>query len=290
MKKKLFAILVCSVMTLNLTGCGKSESKKINKDLQEIQDKYGWVEIIGIADRGAYDLTSHTNSSNDELTVFMEYDEPKKVQKTVVKPNLSKFGPIFKGDSPKVKQAIEDADVEEIKAAIENDGKFTIELDKVYEVPEDLLIFEEVEEEITGEKIIPHVIEPSFGIDRITYSVLLHSFTETEGKDYFKFDKSVAPVQLGIFPLVNKEGPREVAQKLADDFRMAGFKVEYDASGTIGKRYARADEIGIPLAITVDFDTLEDNQVTVRDRDTEAQERIPIAELADYVEKYYKWV
>ena len=71
---------------------------------------------------------------------------------------------------------------------------------------------------------------------------------------------------------------------------MAGFKVEYDASGTIGKRYARADEIGIPLAITVDFDTLEDNQVTVRDRDTEAQERIPIAELADYVEKYYKWV
>ena len=194
----------------------------------------------------------------------------------------------FQGDSPKVKHAIEEADVEEMKAAIENDGKFTIELDKVYEVPEDLLIFEEVEEEITGEKIIPHVIEPSFGIDRITYSVLLHSFTETEGKDYFKFDKSVAPVQLGIFPLVNKEGPREVAQKLADDFRMAGFKVEYDASGTIGKRYARADEIGIPLAITVDFDTLEDNQVTVRDRDTEAQERIPIAELADYVEKYYK--
>ena len=69
---------------------------------------------------------------------------------------------------------------------------------------------------------------------------------------------------------------------------MNGFKVEYDATGTIGKRYARADEIGIPLAVTVDFDTLEDNQVTVRDRDTEAQERIPIDELADYVEKYYK--
>ena len=161
-------------------------------------------------------------------------------------------------------------------------------MDKVYEVPEDLLIFEDVEEEITGEKIIPHVIEPSFGIDRITYSVLLHSFTETEGKDYFKFNKTVAPVQLGIFPLVNKEGPREIAQELTEQFRMNGFKVEYDATGTIGKRYARADEIGIPLAVTVDFDTLEDNQVTVRDRDTEAQERIPIDELADYVEKYYK--
>ena len=211
-----------------------------------------------------------------------------KVQKTVVKPNLSKFGPVFKGDSPKVKQAIEDADVSEIKQAIENDGKFTVELDKVYEVTEDLLIFEDIEEDITGEKIIPHVIEPSFGIDRITYSVLLHSFTETEEKDYFKFDKSVAPVQLGIFPLVNKEGPREIAQELTETLRMSGFTVEYDASGTIGKRYARADEIGIPLAITVDFETLDDNQVTIRDRDTEAQERIPIADLNEYLEKYYK--
>jgi glycyl-tRNA synthetase len=218
----------------------------------------------------------------------MEYDEPKKVQKTVVKPNLSKFGPIFKGDSPKVKQAIEDANPEDIKAALEKDGKFTVELDKVYEVDEELLIFEDVEEEITGEQIIPHVIEPSFGIDRIVYSVLLHSFCESDDKDYFKFNKSVAPVQVGVFPLVNKEGPREIAQNLTEELRMNGFRVEYDATGTIGKRYARADEIGIPLAITVDFDTLEDNQVTVRDRDTEAQERIAIDKLNEYLEKYYK--
>ena len=222
------------------------------------------------------------------MNVFVEYDEPKKVQKTIVKPNLSKFGPIFKGDSPKVKQAIEDANPEDIKAALEKDGKFTVELDKTYEVDEELLIFEDVEEEITGEKIVPHVIEPSFGIDRIVYSVLLHSFTETDEKDYFKFDKSVAPVQIGVFPLVNKEGPREIAQNLTEELRMAGFRVEYDATGTIGKRYARADEIGIPLAITVDFDTLEDNQVTIRDRDSEAQERIAIDEINNYLEKYYK--
>ena len=114
------------------------------------------------------------------------------------------------------------------------------------------------------------------------------SDTETEEKDYFKFDRSVAPVQVGIFPLVNKEGPREIAQDLTEKIRMAGFTVEYDATGTIGKRYARADEIGIPLAVTVDFDSLEDNQVTVRDRDTEAQERIAIDELQEYLEKYYK--
>ena len=69
-----------------------------------------------------------------------------------------------------------------------------------------MLLFEDVEEEISGEKIVPHVIEPSFGIDRILYSVLLHSFKETENKDYFKFAPSVAPVQVGIYPLVNKEG------------------------------------------------------------------------------------
>ncbi|MCC9261679.1 MAG: glycine--tRNA ligase [Methanobrevibacter woesei] len=260
-------------------------------DVEVLTDKYGWVEIIGIADRGDYDLSSHSKYSNDELNVFIEYDEPKKVKKTVVKPNLSKFGPIFKGDSPKIKQAIEEADPNEVMKAIEEKGKFVVELDKTYEVPEELLIFEDVEEEINGEKIIPHVIEPSFGIDRIVYSVLLHSFHTAENeddKDYFKFAKSIAPVQLGIFPLVNKEGPREIAIELTEKLRSHGFTVEYDASGTIGKRYARADEIGIPLAITVDFESLEDNQVTVRDRDTEQQERIAIDSLEDYLKNYYK--
>lgn len=260
-------------------------------DVEVLTDKYGWVEIIGIADRGDYDLSSHSKYSNDELNVFIEYDEPKKVKKTVVKPNLSKFGPVFKGDSPKIKQAIEEADPTEVMKAIEEDEKFVVELDKTYEVPEELLIFEDVEEEINGEKIIPHVIEPSFGIDRIVYSVLLHSFHTAENeddKDYFKFAKSIAPVQLGIFPLVNKEGPREIAIELTEKLRSHGFTVEYDASGTIGKRYARADEIGIPLAITVDFESLEDNQVTVRDRDTEQQERIAIDSLEDYLKNYYK--
>ena len=257
-------------------------------DVEVKTDKYGWVEIIGIADRGDYDLTSHSKFSNDELNVFIEYDEPKKVQKTTVKPNLSKFGPIFKGDSPKVKQAIEDADIDEIKSAIESDGKFIVKLDKDYEVSEDLLIFEEVEEEITGEKVTPHVIEPSFGIDRITYAVLLHSFYESDKKDYFKFNKTVAPVQVGVYPLVKKEGPLEIAQELTETLREAGFTVEYDESGTIGKRYARADEIGIPLAVTVDFETLDDNQVTVRNRDSEAQERININDLTNYLEQYYK--
>lgn len=256
-------------------------------DVEVKTDKYGWVEIIGIADRGDYDLSSHSQFSNEELYVFQEYDEPKTVQKTVVKPNLSKFGPVFKGDSPKVKQAIEDADPQEIITALNDSGKYVIELDKTYEVPQELLIVEEVEEVVTGEKIIPHVIEPSFGIDRILYSVLLHSFKESDEKDYFKFEKCIAPVQVGVYPLVKKDGLPEIATELKNTLRENGFTVEYDEGNTIGKRYARADEIGIPLAVTVDYETKEDNMVTVRNRDTEAQERIAISELLTYLKNYY---
>ena len=257
-------------------------------DVEVKTDKYGWVEIIGIADRGDYDLSSHSKYSNEELNVFVEYDEPKKVKKSIVKPNLAKLGPIFKGDSPKVKQALEDCNVSEIKSAIENDGKYILTLDKDYELTPDLVIFEDVEEEITGKKVVPHVIEPSFGIDRITYAVLLHSFTESDKKDYFKFAKTVAPVQIGVYPLADKPKPVEIAQKITEDLRMSGFTVEYNNKGTIGRKYAKADEIGIPLAITVDFDTIEDDKVTVRYRDSEAQDRIAINELTDFVEKYYK--
>lgn len=255
-------------------------------DVECLTDKYGWVEIIGIADRGDYDLKSHSKFSNDELNVFIEYEEPKTIKKTVVKPNLAKFGPVFKGNSPKVKQAIEQAEPDEIIQSIKDTGKYVIQLDEEYEVPEDLLIIEEVEEEISGEKIVPHVIEPSFGIDRIVYCTLLHSFHDGE-KEYFKFAEEVAPVQVGVYPLVNKEGPREIAENITNRLRLEGYTVEHEVTGTIGKRYARADEIGVPLAITVDFDSLEDNMVTIRNRDTENQERIAIDDVSSYLKDHY---
>ena len=255
-------------------------------DVEVLTDKYGWVEIIGIADRGNYDLTSHSKYSNEDLNIFIEYDTPKIVKKTVVKPDFAKFGPVFKGDSPKVTAAINNADSDEIIRSIEETGKYVVELDETYEVPEDLLIVEEVEEEINGEKIIPHVIEPSFGIDRIVYSVLLHSFKEGE-KDYFKFAHEIAPIQIGVYPLMNKEGLTEIADQITNDLREKGYTVETSISGTIGRRYARADEIGIPFAITVDFDTLEDNEVTIRNRDSEEQNRIPIDEIDEYLKDYF---
>ena len=257
-------------------------------DVECLTDKYGWVEIIGIADRGDYDLTAHSKFSNEELDIYKEFDEPKLIKKTVIKPNLKKFGPAFKGDSPKIKTFIENLsedEVSEIKAAIEADGKFTLELDGSYEILEEHLIFEDIEEEIKGEKIVPHVIEPSFGIDRILYCTLLHSFKETEEKDYFQFAKEIAPIQVSVFPLMNKDGLGEIAVEITHELREAGFTVDNDTSGTIGKRYARADEVGVPIAITVDFDTKEDNTVTIRDRDTEEQERVEIGALKEVIKE-----
>ena len=262
-------------------------------DVEAKTDKYGWVEIIGIADRGDYDLASHTKESNEELNIFKQFQETKVIKKLAIKPNMAKFGPSFKQDSPKVKTYLENSSEEEIvkiKEELESNGKYIIQLDSEIELLNEHVSFEEVEEEITGEKIIPHVIEPSFGIDRILYCVLLHSFHISENendKDYFKFQKEIAPVKVGVFPLTNKEPLTEIGIEITETLRSNGFTVEYDTSGTIGKRYARSDEIGVPLAITIDFDSLEDKSVTIRDRDTEEQIRLPISEIEEYLNKYF---
>lgn len=262
-------------------------------DVEAKTDKYGWVEIIGIADRGDYDLSSHTKESNEELSIFKQFKETKVIKKLVIKPNMAKFGPSFKQDSPKVKTYLENCSKEEIlkiKEEIEVNGKYIIQLDSEIELLSEHIIFEENEMEITGEKIIPHVIEPSFGIDRILYCVLLHSFhisKDENDKDYFKFPKEIAPVEIGVFPLTNKEPLNKIGKEITESLRSSGFTVEYDTSGTIGRRYARSDEIGIPLAITIDFDTVEDESVTIRNRDSEEQIRLNINEIEKYLKEYF---
>jgi len=259
-------------------------------DVEVKTDRYGWVEIIGIADRGDYDLKSHSKHSNEELEIYIQFDEPKTMVKTIAKPNMAKFGPSFKQNAPKVKEFLEKSDnetIESIKTSIKEDNKYTLEIDgETFEILDEHLSFEDIEEELKGERIIPHVIEPSFGIDRILYSVLLHSFhvaDDKEDKDYFKLSKAIAPIQVSVFPLMNKKELTEKSDEITNTLRNSGLMVNYDVSGTIGKRYARSDEIGVPIAITIDYDTLEDNTVTIRDRDTEKQKRVNIDKLKNEV-------
>ena len=261
-------------------------------DVEVYTERYGWVEIIGIADRTDFDLKSHTEHSKEDLRVFIEYDEPKEIKKLAVKPNMGKFGPSFKGDAPKILKELENIGAEDVKQAMENEGIFKLEIDdKSFELLPEHINFEEVEETVRGEKIFPHVIEPSYGIDRIVFSVLLHTFTEDKEneREYFKLPKDIAPVEVSVFPLLNKEELRKIAVRIRDDLREDGFIAEFDASGTIGRRYARSDEIGVPFAITVDHDSLEDNKVTIRNRDDLSQKRIPISDISQIVNDLLKY-
>jgi glycyl-tRNA synthetase len=136
-----------------------------------------------------------------------------------------------------------------------------------------------------GERYFPHVIEPSGGADRGTLAVLCEAFTPTPdraGSKYvMKFHPRLAPIKAAVFPLVNKDGMPEAAEKLYRQLRRK-WTVQYDAKQSIGKRYARMDEAGTPFCFTIDGETLTDNTVTVRDRDDASQQRIAI----DQVERF----
>jgi glycyl-tRNA synthetase len=144
----------------------------------------------------------------------------------------------------------------------------------------------------TNEKFIPHVLEPTFGVDRTVLAVLCEAYTEEDlgegdNRTVMKFVPALAPVKAAIFPLMKKDGLPEIAAEIFADLA-EDFACEYDNGGSIGKRYRRQDEIGTPFCITVDYDTKEDKSVTVRHRDSMEQVRVKIAELKEYISKEIK--
>ncbi len=143
------------------------------------------------------------------------------------------------------------------------------------------------------EKFIPFVVETSAGLDRTILMLLCEAYEEEvvddEERVVMKFHPDVAPIKAAVFPLVKRDGMPEVAHAIEEDLRRS-FNAFYDESGSIGKRYRRMDEAGTPFCITVDGDTLEDDTVTVRDRDSMVQDRIPKANVVSYVsEKMRGW-
>lgn len=148
-------------------------------------------------------------------------------------------------------------------------------------------------DQVTGKEFVPHVIEPTFGVERTILAVLLSAYTEegaptadgkTETRVVMKFPKEIAPVKVAVLPLSNKEELTKEAEKIQEKLQKH-FATEYDETQSIGKRYRRQDEIGTPYCVTVDFDSLKDKAVTVRDRDTMKQERIAINELETYLKE-----
>ena len=145
----------------------------------------------------------------------------------------------------------------------------------------------------TGEEFIPHVIEPSLGVERTILALLVSAYTEeeaptadgkTETRVVLKLPKEIAPVKVAVLPLSRKEELEKISKGIWEKLQ-GHFATEYDETQSIGKRYRRQDEIGTPYCVTVDFESLDDKAVTVRDRDTMKQERVKIDELEEYLKK-----
>ncbi|SNZ14987.1 glycyl-tRNA synthetase [Natronoarchaeum philippinense] len=241
-----------------------------------------WIELAGFAYRGDYDLSKHAEHSDEDFTVFQQYDEPVTVERATVDPDMSYLGPEFGGQAQDVADAL--ADLAEADRSAFEDEEVSVRVDgEEVSVPVEKTNFSVDEVTESGEHVTPHVVEPSFGVDRLLYTVLDHAYAEDEvggeERTYLALDAEVAPTTVGVFPLMDKEGLGERARDLAADLRAAGLSVNYDDSGAIGRRYRRQDEIGTPFCVTVDYETLEDGTVTVRERDSTEQLRVPVDDL-----------
>ena len=254
----------------------------------EIFGGYGWIECVGIAYRGCYDLEAHQKSSNsNELKAWREFEEHITVEKNICSPIQSKIGPIFKDKCKIITDYLEllEEIPKEFPLKILNDG---IE----YIIEEDMVEIKEMKITQRGEWFTPHVIEPAFGIDRIIWHILEHSHKEIPKKDDENYTllglkTDVAPIDFTVYPLFEKDGMEILSKKLVEKIMsMKGINANYDGSKSIGRRYARGDEVGVPFAITVDHQSLEDNTITLRERDTQTQKRMSIEDLLEFVSEY----
>ncbi|WP_266079192.1 glycine--tRNA ligase [Haladaptatus caseinilyticus] len=243
-----------------------------------------WIELAGISDRSDYDLSKHGEYSDEDFTVFRQYDEPKVVERATVDPDMSYLGPEFGGAAGDIADALQTL-AERDRSAFDDD-EVTVEANgESHTIPVEKTGFTVEEIKESGEHIMPHVIEPSIGVGRALYTVLVHAYeqdeVEGETRTRLALEPELAPTTVGVFPLMDKDGMGETAREIATDLRKDGFDVTYDDSGNIGRRYRRQDEVGTPFCVTVDYEGLEDDTVTLRERDSTEQRRVPVADLPD---------
>ena len=177
-------------------------------------------------------------------------------------------------------------DPEEMEKAFKRQNFYTVESFKI--LPEHVEITRKKVKK-KGRRFIPHVVEPSFGSDRLFYVTLEYAYRTKEDRTLLSLPRDLAPVEVAVFPLMGKDGLPEKAKQVYRMLVDADFTVEYDESGSIGRRYARADEVGTPLGVTIDYQTLKDNTVTIRDRDTWRQVRNKIDELSALFHSYFSY-
>ena len=211
------------------------------------KEMYRWLDLLGIDKSNVHDLEKKDLAHYSKRTVDLEYDYP------FGRDEL--YGLAYRTDF-------------DLKNHMEKSGQ-----DLQYTDPE------------TGEKFLPHVVEPTFGLTRTVLVVLLDAYTEEGERVVLKLHPKLAPYKVAVFPLLrNKPDLVSKAREVYSTLRLS-LNVAWDDRGNIGKRYYSQDEIGTPFCITIDFDTLENETVTVRERDSAKQERVPIESLKSFIEE-----
>ena len=255
-------------------------------DQEVIVERWGWVEVTACAYRTDYDLKRHSEFSGQDMYVFKEYEKPVEEEKSTLKPIMAKMGPTFKNEAARVAELLSKVNPKEVEASMKKNGFFMLGKCKI--LPEHVNIKREKIME-RGRRFIPHVVEPTFGLDRLFYVAFEYAYRTKDDRTLLSFPRDIAPLQVGVYPLVSKDGLPEKALELHKMVLDEGFVADYDDAGSIGRRYARADEVGIPLGLTVDYETLENSTVTLRDRDSWKQVRTRIEDLSMLLHEYFRW-
>jgi len=256
----------------------------------EIQTSYGWIECVGIADRSCYDLSAHSAETKQPLQAFIPYpDGSRMVDVVSIQVDKGKLGKSYKTKAQTIIQYLSSLDNEAaLKLESELNAKkgntiITLGQDE-FSIGFDCVSFKRSQKKVDGRHVIPGVVEPSFGIGRILYCILEHSFYQRandQDRGVFAFPPRIAPVKVSVLPVTAHEIFNPFIPRISNLLTDVGISSKIDDTGTsIGKRYSRTDEIGIPFGITIDHQTLQDDTVTLRERDSTNQVRIKIDEMA----------
>lgn len=255
-------------------------------DLETLVSEDSWLECVGCADRGDYDLSVHNFDKSMTMKVLLETP----IKTSILKPIFDKkeFAKIYTKKFPEILEKINSLSqnqLETVKELFEKNYVYSFDINYESHVikPETMKIVS-VEQEIKYREFVPHVIEPSFGIDRLLFSVLQQSYwIRKDTRPVLSLNSVVSPWSLGVYQLSNEPRLMEKTKSIINGLRH-DIRVYYDFSSTsIGKRYVRSDEIGILHIITVDFQTLEDDTVTVRSRDSMEQQRVDVSKILEYI-------
>ena len=255
-------------------------------DQEVLVDRWGWVEVSGHAYRTDFDLSCHMKASGFDMTVYKEYANPLETEELSVKPIMPKLGPVYKGEAGKVSAALAKLPAQQVANALARDGSIMVD---GYQIFKEQVEIGKQKTTVRGKRFVPHVVEPSFGCDRLFYVALEYAYGIKDDRVVLSFPRGIAPVQVGVYPLMSKDGLDTAAKKVQKMLVCEGFMTEYDETGSIGRRYARADEAGIQLGITIDYDTLEDDTITIRDRDSWQQVRTKISDLPKLLHQYFEY-